>query len=97
MNNKYKELADQAHDDFHIYYEQCRKSNTQWEWDFEQRFAELLIREHLDILRNQWYDLNNLPVTGEESPRDIGIRVGRKTEVNVLMDKIRKHFGIDEN
>jgi hypothetical protein len=59
-------------------------------------FAELIVQEHLYIMKTEWYELNNMPVDPEgESPRDVGFRVGRKSEVVSLMDKVRKHFGVE--
>jgi hypothetical protein len=61
-----------------------------------EKFAELIVKEHLNILRQEWYDLNNLPSVTDESPRDIGLRVGKKGEIIVLSEKIKTHFGVKE-
>ncbi len=61
-----------------------------------EKFTELIVKEHLNILRQEWYDLNNLPSVADESPRDIGLRVGKKGEIIVLSEKIKKHFGVKE-
>jgi len=53
----------------------------------------LIVREHIKLLQQQWYDLNNEPAVADESPRDIGIRVGKKGEIINLMAKIKEHFG----
>jgi hypothetical protein len=64
-------------------------------FDYE-KFAELIVQEHLYIMKTEWYELNNMPVDREgESPRDVGMRVGRKTEVIALMSKVSKHFGVE--
>jgi hypothetical protein len=60
------------------------------------KFAELIVEEHLRLLQQEWYDLNNAPAVENESPRDVGIRVGRKGEVITLMHKIKEHFGVTE-
>ena len=61
------------------------------------KFADLVVQDYLRIMQQEWYDLNNMPVDPEgESPRDVGIRVGRKSEVIALMGKVRKHFGVKE-
>lgn len=63
----------------------------------QQRFAELIVQECINIMKTEWYELNNMPVDTEgESPRDVGIRVGRKTEVIALMSKVNKHFGVKQ-
>lgn len=61
-----------------------------------QQFAELIIEEHLNLIRQRWYDLNNREVTGEETPRDIGFRVGQKAEDIWLIENVRKHFGVND-
>lgn len=35
-----------------------------------------------DMLRNEWFALNNADKPNDETPRDIGFRVGRKTQLN---------------
>lgn len=61
-----------------------------------EKFAELIVREHINLLRQEWYDLNNLPNVADESTRDIGLRVGKKGEIMVLIAKIKQHFGVEE-
>lgn len=64
--------------------------------DFEWReFSNLIIKEHIDLLRQEWYNLNNAPKEENETPRDVGIRVGRKTEIILLINKISNHFGVE--
>lgn len=45
MNSKIRELAAQARQEFNEHYEYCRLNEQHWEWDFEQRFAELIVKE----------------------------------------------------
>jgi hypothetical protein len=59
-------------------------------------FAKLIVQEHVNLLRQEWYELNNAPEVENESPRDIGLRVGKKGEIIVLMEKIKQHFGVEE-
>lgn len=61
-----------------------------------QKFAELIVKDHLALLQQEWYDINNAPICDDESSRDVGIRVGKKGEVITLMHKIRKHFEVTE-
>ena len=60
------------------------------------KFAELIVRDTIKLLQQEWYDLNNAPPVEGESVRDVGIRVGRKSEVIALMSKVSKHFGVVE-
>ena len=59
-------------------------------------FAELIVQDTIKLLQQEWYDLNNAPPVEGESVRDVGIRVGRKSEVIALMSKVSKHFGVEE-
>lgn len=57
--------------------------------------SSLIVNEVLNILRQEWYDINNVEPVENESPRDVGFRVGRKTELVHLTEKFRKHFGVE--
>ena len=61
-----------------------------------EKFTHLIVKEHINILRNEWYRLNNLPADPNETQRDVGLRVGRKSEIIVLIEQIKKHFGVEE-
>lgn len=41
-----------------------------------------------DMLRKEWYALNDADKPQDESPRDIGLRVGRKTQLNKNIHEI---------
>ena len=58
--------------------------------------SSLIVNEVLNILRQEWYDINNVEPVENENPRDVGFRVGRKTELVHLTEKFRKHFGVKE-
>ena len=45
MNTRFRELEAQARREWNEYYEQCRRDQVQWAWDFEQRFAQLIVEE----------------------------------------------------
>ena len=61
-----------------------------------EKFAELIIEENLRIMQQEWYDLNNAAKIEDESARDIGMRVGKKSEIIRLMSLIKKHFGVEK-
>lgn len=88
MNDKIKEYMKQAGTD------------TSGKWmgvEHADKFAELIVEDTLKLLKQEWYDLNNIPLVEGENTRDVGIRVGRKSEIIVLLDKIRTHFGVEDN
>jgi len=62
--------------------------------DFE-RFADLLLKEAITVMNQEWYELNNRQHPEKESDRDIGFRVGQKSQTLLLMGKIKKHFGVE--
>jgi hypothetical protein len=60
-----------------------------------EKFAELIVEEYINLLRKEWYDLNNAKPIADETARDVGYRVGRKAEVIALIDKVKRHFGTE--
>lgn len=96
MNDRLKELMDQCWVQVTCDFDMQEGGLSTIKTVFDrERFAQLLIREHLDILRQEWYDLNNSEPVPEESPRDVGLRVGRKTEIVTLIDKVKKHWSYE--
>lgn len=35
----------------------------------------------INMLKQEWYDLNNMATLVDETPRDIGIRLGKKCQI----------------
>lgn len=59
------------------------------------RFSKLLVEDVISLLRQEWYDLNNIEKAEDESLRDVGIRVGKKSEIIALIGKIKDRFGVE--
>ena len=76
-------------------YGRDRWNNTEQFEEFLEKFAQLIVQENIKILQNEWYELNNQSNPEIESPRDVGLRVGRKTEIVALIDKVKKHWGYE--
>jgi hypothetical protein len=89
MNERIKNFYDQVGIDFENF-----QRVTVTKGDME-KFAELIVEDTLKLLKQEWYDLNNIPLVEGENTRDVRIMVGRKSEIIVLMDKISKHFGVE--
>lgn len=87
MNDLIKNLVEKAR-------KECSTSENYTEEKFIQKFAELIINEHLTLLKREWYKLNNI-VVDTESSRDTGMRVGRKTEIISLLAKIKQHWSLE--
>lgn len=87
MNERIRELATQAHLSW------CMQN------DFDQqnlqKFAELIVADTVNVLKQEWYDRNNAPEVENETPRDVGLRVGAKSQTIRLIHVIKKHFGIE--
>lgn len=84
MNKKIKELAEEfiigREDDPFL--------------DLYEEFAELIIKEHIKVLQQEWYNLNNDKDFDEQtrSNGDIRFRAGQKSEIVVLIEKIKNHW-----
>lgn len=61
-----------------------------------EKFAELIVKDTINIMKQEWYDRNNAPEVEGETPRDIGLRVGAKSQTIRLMHMVQKHFGIEK-
>ena len=59
----------------------------------KRKFADLMVQECIDVLRKEWYNVNDIETQDGESPRDIALRVGRKGGLTTAMNSISKHFG----
>lgn len=54
-------------------------------FSWEEKFAELILKEATENLRQKWYELNKLePIS--DSPRDVGYLVGEKAGINVALN-----------
>jgi len=101
MNERIKLLAEQARSEVRADWDKANKipypeAHYVFQRDNDQKFAELIVRDTIKLLQQEWYDRNNAPPVEGESARDVGIRVGRKSEVIALMSKVSKHFGVEE-
>lgn len=62
--------------------------------EFINKFSTLIIEEHIKLLRREWYDRNNEEYPEDMSPRDIGVKVGQKNQIIVLIEKIKQYWNI---
>lgn len=60
--------------------------------DHIEKFAELILQEHVELLKQRWYTLNNAAPENNETPRDIGMRVGQKAEVAHCIHLLSNHW-----
>ena len=96
MNEKIKQLVDNA--SVEVWGTNHYNGSPEFEGyklDSEM-FAKLLIEDVLAMMRQEWYDLNNAPAVIVESPRDVGIRIGKKGEIITLMAKIKSRYEFDK-
>lgn len=56
------------------------------------KFAELIVKECMDVLRQAWYDENAKKV--DDDPRSVAIQVGMKSGLIQASNVVAKHFGV---
>ena len=96
MNERIRQLAEEAGIDARTMgFEANQHHRDPWNARLD-KFVLLVVEDLLKLLQQEWYNLNNLAPVEGESPRDIGLRVGRKTEIISLMHKIKQEYGIKE-
>jgi hypothetical protein len=99
MNERIRELAEQARDyatTRHPVSNIVLSVNSE---KFEEKFAELIVRECVNECKQEWYDLNAESVADDDpflDPRATGIRVGQKNGILKCISKIKQHFGVNE-
>ena len=94
MNERIKELALQAM----TYVTHNPKANKLNSGDmFDEKFAELIVRECVRECKQEWYDTNNDPeLNAETDTRMIGIKIGIKQGSLKCISRIKEHFGVEE-
>jgi hypothetical protein len=75
MNNRIKELE-----------KQCWNHQTN-HLDTE-KFAKLIVQECAQVCKQEWYDLNNRTPIPNDTPRNIGFRVGQKAGVITCINSV---------
>jgi hypothetical protein len=91
MNERIKELAEQAG------YKHSPTVRLAFSGFDKEKFAELIIKDIINIHNQEWYGWNNAPKVENETPRDIGMRVGAKSQTIRLIHLIKKHFGVKDD
>lgn len=90
MNERIKELKNQTLDKHFSY--TWSKMDYDDVTKFAEKFAELILQEHVELLKQRWYTLNNAAPENNETPRDIGMRVGQKAEVAHCIHLLSNHW-----
>lgn len=57
-------------------------------------FARILVQDCVNELRQEWYVLNDLKPNPDETPRDIGLRVGRKSELIYAIHLLSERYDL---
>ena len=93
MNKKIEELAEKA-TSTHTHLSPSGSFEETTRYFDKEMFADLIIREHIKVLQQEWYNLNNDKDFDEQtrSNGDIRFRAGQKSEIIVLIEKIKKHW-----
>ena len=94
MNERIQELIKQCSTTSTSYFD--GRGNVTSTFFDKEKFAELIVKDTINILKQEWYDWNSAPNVEGETPRDVGLRVGAKSQTIRLMHMIQKYFGIKE-
>jgi hypothetical protein len=87
MNERLQQLAKQAH-----FYQ----ADDNYFTAAQEEFARLIVRECVDQLRQEWYDLNNTESDTPGDARAVAILVGQKNGVLKTIARVKRHFGVEE-
>ena len=60
-----------------------------------EKFVTLLINDVERLVRERWYELNDEPKAEDETLRDVGMRIGKKSELVRLQQVLRSHYVIN--
>ena len=90
MNERINKLKEQAKEKV-ISHGAYGETEIYWEINVD-KFAELILQEHVELLKQRWYTLNNIKPPSDESPRDMGMRVGQKIEVQQCIQLLLNHW-----
>jgi hypothetical protein len=98
MNERIKELAVQAKKYARDYVEDCKHygyymEHNEFEVRFEQKFAELIVRECMNIADGQKKQVEDMEVFNEQ---DANWNRARIQQSQQIVDKIKEHFGVEE-
>ena len=84
MNERIKELIKQAADQTSAAFSSSNFRQSEWESDFREKFAELIVQECAECVTTGTYDAT--------PPYDVLIPV----LLNELAKGMKKHFGVDQ-
>lgn len=59
-----------------------------------EKFAELIVGECMDIIRQEWFKENNSEVDRQDT-RSVAIHVGKKLGIDASLNAVTKHFGVE--
>lgn len=75
----------------HTEYIDGRGNVTSTHFD-KTKFAKKLFEDVIQTLQQEWYNLNSQVPPIEETPRELGIRIGRKVEVVKLIQILKDRY-----
>jgi hypothetical protein len=100
MNERIRELADQARKYAHDYVADCKHyghymEHNELEVKFEEKFAELIIKKCMDIAKQ--VENEKFEVSGSAEPEyRKGINDGRRNAAWGIKNRMKLHFGVEE-
>lgn len=105
MNKRIKELHADLWNNIYIKLEPTvGHRDNGWAWSREyqqevfdagmQKFAELIIKDCINIIRQEWFSENN--TIPEQDARSIAIHVGKKLGIDSALNAVTNHFRVEE-
>lgn len=94
VNEKIKDFIEKAKHEYELAYTHARRAEDAFPQTFEEKLVELVVREIVNIHQQEWYDRNNALTHEADTARDIGLRIGAKSQTLRLIQLIKHHFGI---
>ena len=79
-----------------LFAEATRRMTGSSSKEFSQKFSELIVRECVEQLRQEWYELNNTESDTLGDARAVAILVGQKNGVLKTIARVKQHFGVEE-
>lgn len=91
MNERIRELAEQAE-----LYALDKQNEGDYDYffdGFQEKFAELIVRDCTNVIRQEWFKENNAEY--EKDSRSIAIHAGKKLGLDSALDAVTNHFGVE--
>ena len=97
MNERIKELIKQAADQTSAAFSSSNFRQSEWESDFREKFAELIVREccsKLEEMGEGWQEFAQNPPQGQAHNASGALFAAYRLKEDAV-DEIKEHFGVE--